>query len=303
MPLEFAQLTRTKLDALPKGNTVFFFGVGPFEDHGPHLPLGMDLSEATWMCRAAAERLETEKAGWVGVLMPPIPAGIDSDTTEVALTVRPHVLRDWLVDCCRGLKARGFTHFVCFSGHLGPRQLTAIEEAGKLLNRRGIYSLVSPRFARARFVSASSAWVPPREVRRSPFWPDALEHGGARDTSVAITMGVHPELDPGTLPEVKRMDRWFDRVLKRALGKAGGYWGAPARATPEQGQRELQERLGDIFPKLRAVWEGSDPNMMFRSYYSVLPPNWSFFKAWLLFGCVLAIMLVWMFLTFPQALV
>src|SRR4051794_8127047 len=103
MPVEFSSLTRVKLDSLPKQNTVFFFALGPLEDHGPHLPLGLDLLEASWMCRSAAERMESEKAGWVGVLMPVFPAGIDSDTTELALTVRSHALRDWLVDCCRGL--------------------------------------------------------------------------------------------------------------------------------------------------------------------------------------------------------
>src|SRR3954469_22471072 len=109
MPLALSDLTRTKLDELPKASTVFFFAVGPLEDHGPHLPLGLDLSEASWLCKAAAERLESEKAGWGGVLMPPFAAGIDSNTRELALTVRSHVLRDWLVDTCRGLKKAGFT--------------------------------------------------------------------------------------------------------------------------------------------------------------------------------------------------
>jgi creatinine amidohydrolase len=303
MPLALADLTRTKLDALTKTNTVFFFAVGPFEDHGPHLPVGLDVTEASWLCKHAAERLESEKPGWVGVLVPPFMGGIDSNTTELALTVRPHVLRDWLVDTCRSLRKVGFIHFVCFSGNLGPRQLTAIEEAGKILNRRRLAGLVMPRFAPAKFVSASSALVPPSEVRRSPFWPDAVEHGGARDSSVAISLGVHPELDPATLPEEKRPAKVTERLLNRIRGKTHGYWGVPAKASPEAGHRELQERLNDVFPKLRAVWEGSNPNMLFRSYYSLLPPNWSFFKAWVLSGLILLIMVIWMFLTFPTALI
>src|SRR4051812_45382976 len=113
MPLEFTRLSREGLDTLPRDRTVFFFGVGPLEDHGPHLPLGLDPLEARWMCEATAERLEREKPGWRGVLMPSLPLGIDSNTTALALTVRAHVLRDWLVDACRGLSRAGFVHFVC----------------------------------------------------------------------------------------------------------------------------------------------------------------------------------------------
>src|SRR6201986_4099565 len=98
MPLEFVSLTRAKLDALPKASTVFFFPVSPLEDHGPHLPLGLDLFEAAELCKLAAERLERDMPGWNAGIMPAAPLGIDSNTQALALTVRAHVLRDWLVD-------------------------------------------------------------------------------------------------------------------------------------------------------------------------------------------------------------
>src|SRR5262245_6260381 len=124
MPIEFAKSSATRLEALSRASTVFFFPVGPMEDHGPHLPLGLDVAEAGQMCRMAAERLEREMPGWTGVLMPAAPLGIDSNTRRLAWTVRAHVLRDWLVDSCLSLGRAGFVHFVCFSGNLGPKQLT-----------------------------------------------------------------------------------------------------------------------------------------------------------------------------------
>jgi hypothetical protein len=191
-------------------------------------------------------------------------------------------------------------NFVCFSGHLGPRQLSAIEEAGKIVNRVSLRSRLGGP-PRGRFVSASSACVSPREVWRSPFWPDPIEHGGARDTSVAYVIdAAGPEVPAASLPEVPRPERRLDRFMKRMRHQASGYWGAPAKADPVRGDRDLQERLSDVFPKLQAVWEGSNPNSLFRSYYSILPPNRSFFRAWLLFACVLALMLLWMALTVPR---
>src|SRR5690348_4340479 len=101
MPTEFTKITAVQLRSLSKEKSVFFFPVGPLEDHGPHLPLGMDLEEAYRLCFLAAQHLEEEMPGWVGIVMPRAALGIDSNTTSLALTVRPHVLRDWLVDSCR----------------------------------------------------------------------------------------------------------------------------------------------------------------------------------------------------------
>src|SRR3954454_20392093 len=127
MPIDFNKLSTIHLASLPHDKTVFFFSVGPMDDHGPHLPLSLDLQEATWLSQLSAERLEQQKPGWTAVIMPGTFFGIECNTTRATLRVRPHVLRDWLVDSCISLVHLGFLHFVCFSGHLGPRQLTAIE--------------------------------------------------------------------------------------------------------------------------------------------------------------------------------
>ena len=58
MPLILENLTRPELDALPRGKTVFFFPIGGMEDHGPHLPLGLDLQEATHLAYRVALKLE-----------------------------------------------------------------------------------------------------------------------------------------------------------------------------------------------------------------------------------------------------
>src|SRR4051794_39123164 len=123
MPTEFSKITAYQLEGLSRDRTVFFFPVGPLEDHGPHLPMGLDLEEASRLCILAAQQLEAELPGWSGIVMPGAPLGIDSNTTHLSVTVRPHVLRDWLVDSCSGLIRNHFVHFVCFSGHRGPRQL------------------------------------------------------------------------------------------------------------------------------------------------------------------------------------
>jgi creatinine amidohydrolase/Fe(II)-dependent formamide hydrolase-like protein len=263
--------------------------------------MGLDLLEAEKQCELAAERLEREMPGWAGVILPPAPLGIDSDTTALALTVRAHVLRDWLADSCRALMKAGFTHFVCFSGHLGPKQLTAVEEAAKLVGRRAltgwIRAFLGPAANRLHLVSASSALVSAKQVRESPWMPDPSEHGGARDTSVALAL--EPQSVRETFRELPNRPRelhWRSRLALRLRGRLSGYWGDPSKATAESGQAILKGEMDEIFPKLRAVWEGANANALFRSWYSIIPIHKSFFKAWFLTGVIVCVMLIWVYL-------
>ncbi len=303
MPLELTKISAFQLDTLPHDKVVFFFPVGPLEDHGPHLPLGLDLEEADRMCHLAAQHLEQEMPGWVGVIMPRAPLGIQANTTRLALTVRPHVLRDWLVDSCRSLMRNGFLHFVCFSGHLGPKQLTAIEDAGKIIRNSGRWQQLGCLFrglsglGRASLLSASSVLVKSKEVLNSPFWPDPIEHGGKRDTSVALVIAENLVNDRYlTLPQVNRQTSRWVRNWERRRGLRAGYWGDPGKARQEMGEKELLDILDEVFPKMRAVWEGANPNLIFRSWYSILPPNKSFFRAWLLVVLTILVAAGWAFL-------
>lgn len=280
MPLEFAKLSATHFQTLERAKTVFFFPVGPLEDHGPHLPMGLDLAHATRLCVLAGERLEREMPGWKAVLMPSLALGVDANTQSLAVTVRAHVMRDWLIDACRSLVREGFLQFVCFSGNAGPRHLTAVEEAGRMLWRQAWFK---SRARRPRLVSATSASVRWPAVARSPLWPAPAEHGGGDDTSIALAI-ARGVVDPmyAALPRMEAGRGMLGTFLARTRRQISGYWGEPARATAEHGEALLAQTVEDVFPKLRAVWEGANPRWIFSSWYGVFPPNRSFFRAWLL---------------------
>jgi hypothetical protein len=319
MAVDFIRLTAKQIDELPSEQTVFFFPVGPLEDHGPHLPVGLDLTEAETLCRMAANRLERERPGWVGVIMPAAPLGVSSNTSSMAITVRGYVLRDWLVDCCKSLMRARFHHFVCITGQLGPRQLTAIEDAGKLLMWRGpftwLLSALSPpgsyRKIQPTFISASSALIGPSDAKKSPFWSDPVEHGALRDTSVALSLGWMngQPFTPATvesfgLKQNPRRGSKLSRGMDLLFGKRSGFWGptSPSNANPAVGESTLRGSLDQIYPKLEAVWAGANPRLAFRSWYSILPPNKSFFKAWLLSISIIAVMFAWLYFSVGNVL-
>lgn len=294
MPLHLERITAARLAALPRDKTVFFYSMGVLEDHGPHLPLGLDLQESQRKCFLVAERLERELPGWTGVLMPGVPLSIDSNTSAIALTTRAHVGRDWLVDSSVALWKQGFLHFACWSGTMGPRQLTAIEEAGKILARR------SRRLGarRATLISIGSGLLTREICMESLFFPDPAEHGGKRDISVALSLAPDT-VDPAfrNLVIRKRDEIWSMRALKRFRGKISGVWGDPiqssAAANPMDGKVILQQEIDRAFPKLKSHWQGTAKKNEFRSFYSYFPPNWSFFRAWMLAALIAGVLLIW----------
>jgi hypothetical protein len=74
-----------------------------------------------------------------------------------------------------------------------------------------------------------------------------------------------------------------------------GYVGAPGKATVEEGRQFIHAQVLELLPKLQAVWEGElQPERGFRSWYSVFPPNRSFFWGWVLASAIAALMALWM---------
>jgi hypothetical protein len=99
------------------------------------------------------------------------------------------------------------------------------------------------------------------------------------------------------LPKTDSESSRWKRNWKRKKRSLSGYWGDPASADASLGEKDLLECLDDVFPKLRAVWEGSNPNALFRSWYSILPPNKSFFHAWILAFSIVMSIIFWALLT------
>jgi hypothetical protein len=196
----------------------------------------------------------------------------------------------------------GFAHFVCFSGSIGPKQLTTIEEAGKLIRKFGLWR--SP-FGSAKsgspiptLISANSGLISARDVLRSPLWPDPTEHGGKRDTSVALALnGSLVNASYKNLVTVNPVQPTFRRLMNRITGRIEGYWGSPADAQTESGEMELEDKIAQLFPMMKAIWDGAPPASLFRSWYSVIPFNQSFFKIWVILILILFFLCGWVYLS------
>ena len=287
----FALLHPEDLKALEPHLTVFLFPVGGLEQHGPHLPLGTKVIQAEGLAKALAEELQKRLPGWTFVLMPVIPFTVDGVTRHLALPVRPHVVRDAVVDQCEQLKRLGFKNFIAVNSHLAPRQVTALEEAAKIVTGRSWYV-----GSKAQLISITSALVDSRQVFESPMIALPDEHGGAGDTSSMLYLAkesVKPEyasLEAGARPKpsVQRFFAYFSNEID-------GYWGRPASASSENGQVELNSVVQLLSVKVIPWLEKGQGAGQFRSAYRHFPFNWSFAKAYFLAFLLFLMGFAWLF--------
>lgn len=294
------RLRASELSTFAKDRTVFILPVGPIEDHGDALPLALDLMEAEAVAEACAQILAPE--GWNIVLAPKAALGVDSNTSALAIRVRPHVLRDYLVDFCDSLAHAGFRYFIAISGHPGPRQLTTIEDAGRFLRKRHLRFGIFPNSRAPMLVSGSSVVVDEDEKSLSPIAMLPAEHGGKRDASIALAVsnGMEQALDHAFLevcPPVVLNEGLFSRWRKWRKGETRGYWGNPQAGTAAIGKERIQEKAKTIVVKLKAAIEGGKGTHIFKSWYSIIPMNQSLFRIWIL--VILLAMLIggWTFYT------
>ncbi|HTW23403.1 MAG TPA: creatininase [Candidatus Baltobacteraceae bacterium] len=149
------------------GKSVLILPVGTVEQHGPHLPLTVDLEIPTRMASAVAEQVK-------GIVAPAIPYGARSLPQSGGgpgfagtIFVRGSVLTDYLRDVIGSYVASGFRSILILNGHYENEgfifeALELCREAGQLEGARvvavGWWSLVSDEMLKKLFGDAFPGW-------------------------------------------------------------------------------------------------------------------------------------------------
>jgi creatinine amidohydrolase/Fe(II)-dependent formamide hydrolase-like protein len=293
--LHLEKLRADEIRTMPKEKTVVLIPVGPLEDHGDALPIGLDVLEAQAVSLSVATLLKKE--GWTVVLAPAAHLGVDSNTSKIAIRVRPHVLRDYLVDFADSLSKAGFKYFIALSGHPGTRQLTVIEEAGQFLKKRHSRLGIFKNKNAPMLVSGSSIAIDTAEKSLSALFMTPPEHGGGRDTSIALEVASN-EVDPALIATLQPIDQTggtFEKWRKWRRGEIQSYWGNPMGASRAAGRSSIDEKAKTIAIKFRAGVESGKAPQLFKSWYSVFPTNQSLFKIWILVVCLTLLLGAWTF--------
>jgi creatinine amidohydrolase len=272
------EMSTRALDALDRQRTIMLLAVSPLEQHGPHLPVGVDAFTAEYFARAIADRVVAARPGWSAVLAPTLYLGSFAFEAPGTVAVRQRVVRDALVDYGDAFARSGFRFILVASGHAGPTHLAALEEAAAIVSRRrGVHMAslsghLAWRFRSRRFLDQVETALgrPLGEAERRAFAEDA--HAGWWETSMMLMLrpdlvdGGYRALPPATYTLAERLVP--DYPLR---GGGPGYVGHPALADPAFARATAEVLMSEAIALVEPLLEGRLAPGQPRSPFSALP--------------------------------
>lgn len=229
----------TAVRRLAEAGAVALVPIGSTEAHGPHLPLGVDVFIAEEVCRRVAQRLRAR--GREALIFPAVPYGVTEFAARFSgtVSVSAEATERFLSDVLAGIAAHGFGRIGVLNHHLEPAHFAVVHQAARHAAERTGATIVVP------------------DHRKKPIGPQLGEefvrggsHAGRYETSLMLAAAPErvdeaarralPELAVDLPARIKAGARTFDEC-----GGPDAYFGAPAAATAEEGDR-LLELLAEV---------------------------------------------------------
>jgi creatinine amidohydrolase len=234
--------------------------VGVVEEHGAHLPLGVDSFAAEVYAAATAPYLE--EAGYEVVVAPTINYGVARAAIDFpgTLSLEPETLRSMVVEIGCSLLRHGLKRLAILNGHRDKQHMKALDDAKNTLVRERAGQALLLGFAHDDEVTEACYRAGIKAFYRSPR-PDREGHGGESETSLAlhafpqtVKREVIAELDPNFDYDVdafrgETKDYW-------SLSAGRGYFGWPQAATAETGNKLVETRGRNISRVILREWGG-----------------------------------------------
>jgi creatinine amidohydrolase len=266
------------LDALDRARTLVVLTASPLEEHGPHLPLGVDAFTARHFAREVAERLVAARSGWSAVLAPTLYLGSFTLDGVGTVKIRPRVVRDVLVDYGRSLARAGFRYILVANGHAGPTHLTALDEAATIVSGQAGVTMASLsghlswEFRSGRFLDRVEQALgrPLTAEERQAFADDA--HGGWWETSMMLML--RPDLVDDAYRDLPSATYSLpERLVPNYPFRNGGrgYVGHPAMADPAFAKATTEVLVAEAMELVDGLIAGTIRPSQHRSPFFAVP--------------------------------
>lgn len=232
--------------------------VGVVEEHGAHLPLGLDSFAAEVYAEATAPHLEEK--GYEVVIAPTISYGVARAAIDFpgTLSLEPETLRSLVVDIGRSLARHGLSRLVILNGHRDLSHMRALDEAREALIEEKTARVICVGFTSDPELTAACYRDGVPELSRS-VRPDREGHGGEWETSLALH--AFPEMVKREI--IRQLDPNFDYDVNAFRGETKDYWslsagrgyfGSPQSGSAETGKKIVAIRGRNIAQVILKAW-------------------------------------------------
>lgn len=222
-------LSWPRVKALAGSGALALVPIGSTEAHGPHLPLSVDVVIAEEVCRRAAARLGRDV-----VVFPAVAYALTDFAAPFpgTVTLPGDVARALLQGVFGGVAQAGFGLVGVVNHHLEPAHFRVVHEAAKA--------------TQAAHPSCRVRVVDHRRAPTGPLLGDEFMHGGshAGRYETSLMLAAAPQLvDEAARRALPSLEVDLPGAIKAGAKdflEAGGpdaYFGAPAEASVEEGER------------------------------------------------------------------
>ena len=240
------------------GRALTILPVGVVEEHGAHLPVGLDSFAAEVYAKATAPHLEEK--GYDVIIAPTVSYGVARAAIDFpgTLSLEPQTLRSLVVDIGRSLARHRLQRIVILNGHRDLSHMKALDEARVTLIDEKIAQVLCVGFTSDPDLTAACYRKGVPELSRS-VRPEREGHGGEWETSLALH--AFPDLVKKDVAE--RLEPNFDYDVNAfrnetkdywSLSNGSGYFGSPRSGSAETGKKIVAIRGRNIAQVILGAW-------------------------------------------------
>ncbi len=228
--LHAARLPYPRVAELASANAVALLPVGSTEAHGPHLPLNVDVVIAEEVARRLS--LVLASRGEVALIFPAVAYGLTDFAAAFSgtISVSAAAARAFLTDVMAGIAQHGFRRIVVLNHHLEPDHFKLVHEAAQEARTRTGAGIAVPDHRKK-----------PTSLLLGEEFVSGGSHAGRYETSLMLAAAPElvreeraalPDLNVNLPAAIKQGAKTFHEC-----GGAHAYFGSPASATGEEGER------------------------------------------------------------------
>jgi creatinine amidohydrolase len=221
------ELRRYELEQAARNDPVVIVPTGSVEQHGPHLPLDVDIVNAHAIAAAAATSVDDFPV----LVSPPVWTGLShyKQGHIGTITLRMETYVEVVADICRSIYRNGFQRIILLNGHGG---------------NRSINQAIAVKLAEEDvFILPITYWDMVTELLQTQSESDAGSIGHAGEWETSLQLYLRPALvDRDRIAgDAERADlsagvRRYTGFAERLREREGGVHGDPTTASVEKGR-------------------------------------------------------------------